>query len=411
MSKKCKLPPYILLCYLLNFYVGFNMSGIQFVLLDIKTEFGLSSTLMAAISSAQMITALGMSALFSGLLDRLDNKKTLLVGCLCSIGGSLLAGFARGPMWILCSYLISGVGGNILLSVPFPAMAKLDPERITLHVNRQQGALSCGAFLSPLFFALLMGRFGLSWRWNYYVNTLLLGALTLFLCCLPSPGRSGETEADAPETPEERRARRRLVLTPAFLCMGLCLGLYMFMEIGLLGYAKDYFVLELGDAFGAALCISAVRGGMTLSRLFGERLLKNRVHMCLLSMALPGACLACLALFRRPVPALLACLLFGVFAGPCWPTVLSMGLSIDPKASGKLTSLLMLFNNLGNNLGNLLIGACVDAMGVANAYYVAAGAAVLGVVSLLVGVRSFRRLGLTPEGPEWLAAREVAAES
>ena len=109
--------------------------------------------------------------------------------------------------------------------------------------------------------------------------------------------------------------------------------------------------------------------------------------------------------------ALLACLLFGVFAGPCWPTVLSMGLSIDPKASGKLTSLLMLFNNLGNNLGNLLIGACVDAMGVANAYYVAAGAAVLGVVSLLVGVRSFRRLGLTPEGPEWLAAREVAAES
>ena len=84
MSKKRKLPPYILLCYLLNFYVGFNLSGVQFVLLDIKTEFGLSSTLMAAISSAQMITALGMSALFSGLLDRLDNKKTLLVGCLCS---------------------------------------------------------------------------------------------------------------------------------------------------------------------------------------------------------------------------------------------------------------------------------------------------------------------------------------
>ena len=42
---------------------------------------------------------------------------------------------------------------------------------------------------------------------------------------------------------------------------------------------------------------------------------------------------------------------------------------------------------------------------------VAAGVAVLGVVSLLVGVRSFRRLGLTPEGPEWLAAQEETAEA
>lgn len=83
-----------------------------------------------------------------------------------------------------------------------------------------------------------------------------------------------------------------------------------------------------------------------------------------------------------------------------------MGLSLDTKSSGKLTSILMLFNNIGNNLGNLMIGACVDAMGVGDAYYVAAGVALIGVAVLVIGVRSFRKLGQIPEGPEWSAAQQ-----
>lgn len=60
----------------------------------------------------------------------------------------------------------------------------------------------------------------------------------------------------------------------------------------------------------------------------------------------------------------------------------------------------------GNNLGNLLIGACVDMMEVGNAYYAAAGISLIGVVVLLIGVRSFRRLGQIPEGPEWSSAQQ-----
>lgn len=405
-SVKQRLPLYILLCYILSFYTGFNMSAAQFVLLDMKTEFAISSTLMAAISSAQMITSLGMSLLFSGLLDRLDNKKVMLAGCFCSILGSIIAGFSNGPIMTLISYMVSGIGGNMLLATPFPAMTKLDPARITLHVNRQQGALSCGAFISPLLMALLINEIGLGWRWSYHISTCMLIAITIFFCFAPSPGKSGEVAGVAEETPEERKARRRIILTPAFICMGLGLALYMFMEIGLLSYAKDYFMVGLNDILGASLCISVVRGGMTLSRLFGERLIKNRVWMSIGTMSLSGLCLLLMAIFRLPVVSLIWCALFGLIAGPCWPTILSMGLSLDTKSSGKLTSILMLFNNVGNNLGNLLIGACVDMMGVGNAYYVAAGISLIGVVVLLIGVRSFRRLGQIPEGPEWSSAQQ-----
>lgn len=405
-SAKQRLPMYILLCYILSFYTGFNMSATQFVLLDMKTEFAISSTLMAAISSAQMITSLGMSLLFSGLLDRLDNKKVMLAGCSCSVLGALIAGFSNGPVMTLISYMISGIGGNMLLAAPFPAMAKLDPARITLHVNRQQGALSCGAFVSPLLMALLINEVGLGWRWSYHISASMLIAITVFFCFAPSPGKSGEIADAAEETAEEKKARRRIILTPAFICMGLGLALYMFMEIGLLSYAKDYFMLALDDVLGASLCISVVRGGMTLSRLFGERLVKNRVWMSIGTMGLSGLCLLLMAIFRLPAVSLIWCALFGLIAGPCWPTILSMGLSLDTKSSGKLTSILMLFNNIGNNLGNLMIGACVDAMGVGDAYYVAAGVALIGVAVLVIGVRSFRKLGQIPEGPEWSAAQQ-----
>ncbi len=409
-KKRQCLPVYILFCYLLSFYTGFNMSGTQFVLLDMKTEFGLSSTLMAVISSAQLISSLAMSLLFSKLLDHMDNKKVLLAGSFCSIAGALFAGFSGGPMITLVSYIISGVGSNMLLSAPFPGMAKLDPEHITLHLNRQQGALSCGAFISPLIMALLFNDIGLSWRWAYYISAIMLCIITICFLFVPSPGKPGEISEYPEETVEEKKIRKRIILTPAFLCMGICLGLYMVMEIGLLGYAKDYFMIGMNDILGASLCISIVRGGMTISRLFGERVIKNRVWMSILTMGLSGVSLLLMAIFRIPVVSLIWCGLFGLFAGPCWPTILSMGLSLDTRSSGKLSSILMIFNNIGNNLGNLLIGACVDTLGIRRAYYVAASIAILGILLLIIGVRSFRKLKKIPEGPEWLWTQQQKLE-
>ncbi|MBR6816322.1 MAG: MFS transporter [Clostridia bacterium] len=401
-QRKKKLPLFIALCYVLNFYTGFNMSASQFVLLDMKTEFEIGSAVMAIITSASMVTSLGMSLLFSGILDKLDPKKLILIGCAVSISGSLVAGLSVSPLMTTVSYLISGVGSNILLAVPFPAMSKLDPDRITMHVNRQQGALTLGATIAPLIMAVLINKLGLGWRWSYYVSAGMLVLVAIGFIVSTSPGKSLDVQAIAAETPEEKRARKRLILTPAFICMGLILGIYMVMEIGVLNYAKDYFVLELGDVLGASLCISMVRGGMTLSRLFGDRIIKNRVWLCMGSMVLSGVCVLLLAVFRIPIVSLVWCALFGIVAGPCWPTALSMGLSLDSKESGKLSSILMLFNNIGNNLGNVFIGACIDGLGVGNAYYVAAAFAIIGAIVVAIGVKDFRKRGFAPEGPEWM---------
>jgi fucose permease len=118
-------------------------------------------------------------------------------------------------------------------------------------------------------------------------------------------------------------------------------------------------------------------------------------------MALSGVALLLMALFRIRGVSLIWCALFGLFAGPCWPTVFSIGLDLDLKASGKLTSIMMILNSLGLNLGNIAIGAAADTFGVQNAYYFSAAVAIPGILVFLLAVKYFRKAGKLPEGKAW----------
>ena len=404
--RKTKIPIFIWLCYALSFYTGVSAGGTQFALLEMKTEFGLSSTLMATISSVQMVVSIVMTVLFAGILDKFEPKKAILAGGSLTVAGALLNATAAGPWAIVAAYIVGGIGSSVTGAVVYPAMTKLDPVHITEHVNRQQGMLSLGAFGSPLLMALLMNQLRMPWRGIYYINAGLLFVILIGVVLVPSPGRAiRKAEEAMVETEEQAKARKRIMLTPAFLCMGMGLLLYMFMEMGILIYIKDYFVLELDDVLGASLCISAVRGGTTLVRLLGSKLCKNRVWMSVGYFALSTIGILLLAVFRIPVVALVWCVLFGAFAGPCWPTIMSLGISLDPKSSGRLSSVMTLFSTAGNHLGSLVIGACVDTIGVGNAFYVNAIFCVLGALVTWVGIRDFRKRGLVPEGQAWLDAQ------
>ena len=136
-KNRVKIPFFIIITYILNLYIGFNYASLQFTLLEMKTEFQISSTLMATITSVQLVTGLLMTFVFSKILDHLDVKKTLLTGFAISIIGTLIAGFSNGPAMTTVSNIVSSIGSNIMMAAPYPILMLLDPTRVTLHVNRQ----------------------------------------------------------------------------------------------------------------------------------------------------------------------------------------------------------------------------------------------------------------------------------
>ena len=407
-KNRVKIPFFIIITYILNLYIGFNYASLQFTLLEMKTEFQISSTLMATITSVQLVTGLLMTFVFSKILDHLDVKKTLLTGFAISIIGTLIAGFSNGPAMTTVSNIVSSIGSNIMMAAPYPILMLLDPTRVTLHVNRQQGLLSLGSVIAPLVMAVLMNILGLSWRVGYFIGAGILVVLFLLVLNIKSPGKSTDLAKEEQESEEEKKNRKRIIWTPAFICMGLILALYMFMESGVLNYAKDYFQVGLNDALGASLCISVVRGGMTISRFLADKITKNRVTHVWVSLLGSMLSLILIGLITVPKVSLAWFFLFGLFGGPCWPIAMSMGLSLDEKSSGKLSSILMLYNNIGNNIGNIANGFFVDHIGVSRGYLIDAFYGILGLLALIIGVRSFRRLGISAEGDEYEAERETA---
>ncbi len=401
-QQKRKLPFYIFLCYLISYNSGMQMSGQQHILLDMRTEFGISNATMALISSVQMLTSLGLSLLFSRIIDRIANKKLVLTGGSIAVCGALLNGFSTGPATTILAFMISSVGSCFLMAVPYSAFSQLDPDNVTKHVNVQQGVLSFGAVISPLLLAVLIGRLGLNWRWHYRISASILTIIiTLFAQTktgVPQSYRETHEIGGGKDTPS---TRKRLIFTPAFLLLSATLGIYMATEVGILNYSKEYFMVRLDDVVGASLCISLIRASMTVTRLTASRIIKNRVTLCVGSFALSGISLLLMAVFPIKVFSLLWCVLFGLFAGPCWPTVFSIGLDLDLKASGKLSSTMMIFNNIGTNLGNLTIGAAADRFGVQSSFYVTAGAALLGTIVFPLAVKFFRKSGKAPEGKTW----------
>lgn len=409
---KKKIPFFIIITYIVNFFIGFNASATQFVRWEVRNEFGMNNTLFATISSVSLIVSILMTLVFTQILDRVDTKLLMIIGaCIYFIGaGAVLV--STSIVLLIISFIFNGVGFSFMSSVSYPAISKLDPDRITMHVNVQQGLLSLGAFVSPLVMAVLVNTLKMSWQVAYYTSLIFVVGILVLIIFTKSPGKGNEGKKDEEEeTPEEKKRRKRIIYTPAFLTMAAAMFLYVLMEQGVLNYITEYFIFDFNFVLGSSLSISLIRGGMTVSRLFGDRLFKNKVVFFVGATALSGLCIFVWAFTGMPVVALAFCLIYGIFAGPVWPTILSMGVSLDTKASGKLSSIILLCNNFGSNLGNVFTGMIVDNFSFRGSFLVNGIIGLLSTFITYMGIRDFRKRGYTPEGAEWAELQKKKAEA
>nr|MBQ4455443.1 MFS transporter [Clostridia bacterium] len=167
--------------------------------------------------------------------------------------------------------------------------------------------------------------------------------------------------------------------------------LYMIMEAGVINYSKDYFTLHLDYVLGASVCISAIRGGMTISRMYGDKLIKEKFKLILISMALTVLSVFILVFSKTGIISLIAIFMFGVFSGAVWPTVFSLGLVTDKSQSGKLTSILLICNTIGNNAGNLIAGAMIDGFSIPHAFFLAAVVGIFCIAAVFLSSREAKK--------------------
>ncbi|MBR3295466.1 MAG: MFS transporter [Clostridia bacterium] len=396
MKKRPGINKYILVCYLMTFACGFGSSATQFVKLDMRLYLGLSNTLFATLATVNLIVSLVVTLGLSNILDTKDNKKLIVTGLSIQLIGLVTGIFISNPVMVVISNVFSGFGYSIASSAAYPAFMMIDPDNVTTHVNREQGALTFGAFVSPLIMAVLINTLGITWRIAYIIYACTSASLLIFALTQKSPGvpeKHFEDKTD--ESTESTKEGKKKIFSPYFISVAAALTLYMIMEAGVLMYSKDYFTLNLDYVVGASLCISAIRGGMTISRMYGDKVFKDKIKLSLISMILTAASVFILSFSKINFLSLIAIFLFGIFSGAVWPTVFSMGLVTDKSISGKLTSILLVCNTIGNNLGNLMTGAIIDNTSIPTAFFVSGVVGILCILAILLASRFGKKQGIS----------------
>lgn len=385
LKKSNKL--FVALGYLISLVTGMQTAGYQYIIISMRDEFSLSNAGMAALGSVQSVVGLLMSLVFSRFIDHVDKRKLMFIGGGVYVMGCLFNGLSSGPAMTIAALVIIGVGGNVITTALYPALTSTDPQNSNKYTNMLQVFYGAGAMIAPVLLSVFMGGMHMNWRGHYLIISCAT-LLMLGLSSLVQPETSMRLQK-AVQVSQHAQVPvfQKIYKTAAFWLLSLSIGFYMCMETGLMNYARQYFE-AMGDSKSAGLAISVAWGLMLPTRFMASKMKRHKGKMVCISFVFAGLALLLMALLRIPVVSLVWCALFGLFAGPGWPTILSIGMDTFPRQSGKAYSLICIGSGLGAMLGNLMVGRVVDIVGIGDAFYLVAAFAVAGLAAGYFGIRA-----------------------
>lgn len=390
---------YLALCYLAGLMTGFEFGGYQYIFLNIRMEFGFSNTMMATVNALQTIISLCSSLILSGFLDRVNKRRLLCLGAGIYAAGTVGMLLSASAFWFFAFRIFAALGSGMLLAGVFPAMALIAPEKSTKYTNMEQVFSGTGSVLSPLLLSFLLGeQLNLPWK-VHYVIVLALALLLLFGLLLSRPSVTSYQREDGQSGGKAFSLRQTLFTLP-FLLVLFSSAIYMNMETGIMNYAREFF--EVSGAGGqAGIAISLIWASMVVSRYFTSHLKRGKGILVISCFCVAGLAVALMICVPRPELMIVWAILFGLAAGPGWPTILGIGLEAYPQCAGLLSSINMMFTNLGSMLGGFAVGAASDAIGMRMAVwavvaFAALGAAASGWASAAAKRRERRQRGQAP---------------
>ncbi|MBS6510856.1 MAG: MFS transporter, partial [Clostridiales bacterium] len=343
LKKSNKL--FVALGYLISLVTGMQTAGYQYIIISMRDEFALSNAGMAVLGSVQSVVGLLMSFVFSRFIDKVDKRKLLFTGGGIYILGCLCNGFSSGAGMTIAALVIAGIGGNVLSTALYPALCSTDPQNSSKYTNMLQVFYGAGAMIAPMALSVFMGSGGMNWRGHYLIISASM-LLMLALSALVRPETSMRLEREVQVAQQAERPNfAKIYRTAAFWLLSLSIGLYMCMETGLMNYARQYFE-AIDDPKSAGLAISVSWGLMLPTRFIASKMKRHKGKMVCISFLFAGLAMLLMAVLRIPVVSLIWCAIFGLFAGPGWPTILSIGMDTFPRESGKAYSLICIGSGL-----------------------------------------------------------------
>ena len=334
----------------------------------IRHDLGLG--LVAAGWAISLLNLVGsLTGLLSGTAaDLLGRRRVLLAGLLVLCAGNLLGAFSGGPVLLLTSRFIEGVG-YILIAVTGPAliMGITHPRNIRQAIGIWAAFVPVGTSLMMVLSPLALESIG--WRGLWLANAVLLLAYAFFLARITA-GR----EDDPPSRRGGKRAPwadiRATLSRPGPFVLAASFTFYALQFMAVVGFLPTLLIEDLGLAPARAAALAALVAFVNApGNMLGGWLLQKGVRRALL-LGLAGLTMGLcgLGIYSASLGGpwrYLLCLVFSATGGII-PSSLVTGSQVHaprPELVATTNGLIMQGGSLGSLTGPPALAAVVAAAG------------------------------------------------
>ncbi|MDG3547899.1 MDR family MFS transporter [Methanobacterium formicicum] len=136
--------------------------------------------------TAYMLTSTISLILFGKLSDIYGRKHVLILGIIIFIVTSVLCGFSTSMLQLIIFRGLQGIGGGILLSLPFTVIGEIfSPRERAKYMGILGSVFGVADVLGPILGGVITDTWG--WRWVFFVNVPIgIMAVTIILYSLPN---------------------------------------------------------------------------------------------------------------------------------------------------------------------------------------------------------------------------------
>lgn len=361
---------------LLMVIIGTQLSGYQYSTIYINEEYALTNTEIGLLSMMQFIPMLIMPILFGGAIDRYDKRLLAILCAVCYFSGSLIIFLFRSTISLIIGIFVNASGGSMAPAIVTVLLAEINPAKEREYTSFVEASYSSGLVLAPLLLGFLIGKGIMDWRGVFLIASIMsVVSIVLLLVSRAEPVKKLEKAKNASD-----RFRLDFVIVMLIL-FGL---IYTMMEIGFTTYSALYFMELFDYELGARLSVSLVGFAMVVSKLASARFRskkENTLIFCALSSLVVNLFMV---IFPGKILSVIWCVLFGLVAGPCWPTLMSTALERYYSNAGRITTIILLGSGIGGIVVSPIMGIMIDAIGVRLSYTIVSVCALLAAVTVIL---------------------------
>jgi MFS family permease len=408
---------------------GFGFYGQAVYLRALVDERGWSTGLTSAATATFFVVSGLVGYAVSGLLNRVDVRRVIVVGLVLGPLGLMLLGRAQQPWQMFAADAVFGAGFALSGLVPATTtVARWFVRRRSVALSVASTGLSMGGIaLTPFVASLVKSRgIGPVSPWLALV-WFVIGLPVTLLLVRSSPADKGQYP-DGDAAPPERagaaagtsttvahpgltfaearvtRFYRLMALAFLFVMLGQVGGLSQ--QVKLIGERVDSLAAASVTVVAAALVTGRLAGGLLVTRV------SPKTFTAVL-MVVQGTALGLFAFVDTPVPILITCVIFGLSVGNLLmlqPLLLAEAFGV--RDYSRIYSMSSLIMTLGVGAGPTVLGVLHDVSGYTLSYLVAATASGLAfVLFVLAGplVRFEDRVAVQPAMPSATSRSSVSS--